>query len=141
MKFFLDSRRAKRHCAREERGLKALGDVGIKTPSLLFKGVLAPDNAPVLGFQRLVPAQDLAEVWLRAERDEQRVDIMNRGVTLIADQHESGLKQDDLHGKNLLLVGNDVYAIDGAAIDVRQQGKPLPIAESLENLALLLQLR
>ena len=136
VKFFLDSRRAKRHCAREERGIKALRDAGIKTPSLLFKGVLAPDSAPVLGFQRLVPAQDLAQAWERAERDEQRVEIMGRAVTVIADQHEGGLKQDDLHRKNFLLVGNDVYSIDGAAVDVRQKGKPLPLASSLKNLAL-----
>jgi len=136
VKFFLDSRRAKRHCAREERGLKALKDGGIKTPSLFFRGVLAPDAAPVLGFRRLAPAQDLVEAWEQAEGDEQRVGIMSQAVKVIADQHESGLKQDDLHRKNFLLVGDDFYSIDGAAVDVSKMGEPLPIAESLKNLAL-----
>ncbi|MDY6951157.1 MAG: lipopolysaccharide kinase InaA family protein [Thermodesulfobacteriota bacterium] len=136
VKFFLDSRRAKRHCAREERGLKALKDAGVKTPSLLFKGLLAPDSSPVLGLQRLAPAQDLSEAWEQAEVDEQRIGIMSRAIGVIADQHESGVKQDDLHCKNFLLVGDDVFSIDGGAVDVSKKGEPLSIGESLKNLAL-----
>ena len=136
VKFFFQPRRARRHCAREERGISALRDAGIKAPALLFKGVLGPDSTAVLGFERFMPAQDLAEAWQHAKRDEERVEILSRAVAVIADQHEAGLKQDDLHLRNFLLAGNNIYSIDGAAVDIRQIGKPLPIGVSLKNLAL-----
>lgn len=136
VKFFLDPWGAKRYCTREERGVSALRDAGIKTPALLFKGVFAPDSTPVLGFQRVVRAQDLAEAWEQAERDDQRGELLGRAVAVIADQHEAGLKQDDLHLGNFLISGDDIYTIDGDAVDTRQMGKPLPEAKSLRNLGL-----
>lgn len=135
-KCFLAPRDAKRHCAREERGVSALRNARVRTPALLFKSVLAPDSTPVLGFQRVVPAQDLAEAWQQAERDDQRGELLSRTVTVIADQHEAGVKLDDLHCRNFLLAGDDIYSIDGSAVDARQMGKPLPEAKSLRNLGL-----
>ncbi len=134
-KFFLDSG-AIRHCAREERGIKALKEAGIKTPGLLFRGTLSPDNSPVLGFQRIMQAQDLSEAWEQMSIDDQRVTLLNRAVTVIADQHEAGLKQDDLHLGNFLLTGNDIYTIDGDAVDAHLMGNPLPQAKSLRNISL-----
>jgi tRNA A-37 threonylcarbamoyl transferase component Bud32 len=133
-KFFLSPRCAKRHCSREERGVDALRNAGIKTPALLFKGLLEPDSTPILGFQRISQARDLAEAWKEAADDDRRCELLNLLITAIASQHEIGLKQDDLHMSNFLLVGDYIYTIDGASIDVRQMGRPLSKAESLKNL-------
>jgi tRNA A-37 threonylcarbamoyl transferase component Bud32 len=135
-KFFMDPKSAKRHCAREERGLTSLIDAGIKTPALLFKGMLPPDGTPVLGLQRIMPAQDLLTAWERAGSSDLRAGLLGRAAALIAEQHEAGLKQDDPHLKNFLWAEDDLFTIDGDAVNTRYMGKPLAIPESLENLGL-----
>ena len=135
-KFFMDPKSAKRHCAREERGLTALVDAGIKAPALLFKGMLPPDNTPVLGLQSIMPAQDFLTVWNQVESPDLRAELLFRAASVIADQHEAGLKQDDPHLKNFLWAGDDVFTIDGDAVNTRNVGKPLSISASLENLGL-----
>ncbi|MBW2344633.1 MAG: hypothetical protein JRF53_11575 [Deltaproteobacteria bacterium] len=135
-KFFLDPASAKRHCAREERGITALKDAGIKTPDLLFKGMLPPDNAPVLGLQRIMPAQDLLTAWEQSGDSDLRAKLLSRAAAVIADQHEAGLKQDDPHFKNFLWTKDDLFTIDGDAVNTRNMGRPMAIPESLENLGL-----
>ncbi|MBW2363620.1 MAG: hypothetical protein JRF25_00825, partial [Deltaproteobacteria bacterium] len=135
-KFFLDSGGAKRHSARELRGVKAFKTAKIKTPELLFKGRQGPENLPVLCFRRIVPSEDLFEAWERQTDDEQRIRLLSRAVAVVADQHKAGLKQNDLHRENFLLSGEDIYSIDGDAVDVRKMGKPLLKKGSLKNLAL-----
>ncbi|MBW2181091.1 MAG: hypothetical protein JRG81_12095 [Deltaproteobacteria bacterium] len=135
-KFFLDSGGAKRHSARELRGVKAFKTAKIKTPELLFKGRQGPENLPVLCFRRIVPSEDLFEAWERQTEDEQRIRLLSRAVAVVADQHKAGLKQNDLHRENFLLSGEDIYSIDGDAVDVRKMGKPLLKKGSLKNLAL-----
>jgi len=133
VKFFSDSKRGKKHCIREERGFRALKEAGIKTPSLLFKGLLKPGCEPVLVFRMIDQAIDFAEAWEQVRSDNRRAELLKRIVSIIAYQHEAGLIHDDLNLGNFLLAGNDIYTIDG---DVRYKGKPLPKAKSLENLGL-----
>lgn len=134
VKLFLDPKNAGRHCAREERGVKALREAGIKTPVLLFKGMLLPDKTPVLIFQRIMPAQNLDEVWEKVTNENQRVKLLEQAVGVIADQHNAGIKQDDIHLGNFLIKDGDIYAIDGDAVDAHLMGRPLPQGKSLKNI-------
>ena len=77
-KFFMDPVSAHRHFTREEQGLKALREAGIKAPALLFKGTLPPDRTPVLGLEHIMPSQDLAEAWKKVDNDDQYDDILHR---------------------------------------------------------------
>jgi tRNA A-37 threonylcarbamoyl transferase component Bud32 len=135
-KFFLNPEGGKRHCNREERGVSALSAAGIKTPALLCKGTITPDRTPVLCFQKIVAAQNLDEAWQQEAHDSQRGEFLRRALAVIAKQHQAGLKQDDPHLGNFLLAEEGIYTIDGAAVDIRQIGKPLSEAESLRNLGL-----
>ncbi|MCD4717111.1 MAG: lipopolysaccharide kinase InaA family protein [Desulfobacterales bacterium] len=135
-KFFMDPKSAKRHCAREKLGITALIDAGIKTPELLFKGMLPPEGMPVLVFQRIMPAQDLLTEWEQAGSSDLRAGLLGRAAAVIAEQHKAGLKQDDPHLKNFLWTKDDLFTIDGDAVNTRYIGKPLAIPESLENLGL-----
>ncbi|MDY6972153.1 MAG: lipopolysaccharide kinase InaA family protein [Thermodesulfobacteriota bacterium] len=137
-KFFLDASCAKRHSAREENGAKALKQANIKAPDLLFKGLLEPDNTPVLGFRQIFPVLDFAEVWLQSDSIAERGEYLCRVAAAIADQHEAGLKQNDPHPGNFLLAGEDIYTIDSDKIESRQSGKPLSQTKSLRNLGLFL---
>ncbi|HBN26237.1 MAG TPA: hypothetical protein DD405_02060 [Desulfobacteraceae bacterium] len=137
-KFFLDSNKAAKHCEREENGLSALRKAGIKTPDLLFKGTLHQGALPVLIFKKLDPADNLEILWKKAESHSQRIDLLKKIVRIIAVQHEAGIKQDDIHLANFMLFKDQIYTLDGSAVDFRNLGRPLPAAASLNNLALFL---
>jgi len=136
VKFFLDSRRAKRHCAREEKGIRALNEAGIKTQNLLFKGLLKPGCEPVLVFRMIDRATNFTDVWKQVTSDNTHAQLLRQIISIIADQHEAGLAHDDLHMGNFILAGNDIYTIDGDAVNVHNRGKPLSETKSLENLGL-----
>lgn len=136
VKFFLDSKRAKRHCAREEKGIRALKEAGLKTQPLLFKGLLKPGCEPVLVSKMIDRAIDLAEAWKQVKSDDRHSELLRQIVSIIADQHEAGLIHDDLHMGNFLLAGNDIYTIDGDAVNIRHRGRALSEVKSLANLGL-----
>ncbi|MBA3018640.1 MAG: hypothetical protein KKH20_01855 [Proteobacteria bacterium] len=138
VKIFLSSGSAKRHCEREIKGINALKNAGIKTPALLLHGDLQQDDTPVLVFQRIIPALNPSEVFDMAETDEKRSALLKRIAVVIAEQHETGLKQKDLHLGNFLISNNDIYTIDGDTVDTGQAGTPLPKAMSLNNVALFM---
>jgi tRNA A-37 threonylcarbamoyl transferase component Bud32 len=135
-KFFMDPKSAKRHCAREKRGITALIDAGIKAPELIFKGMLPPDGMPVLIFQRIMQTLDLLTAWERSGSSDSRAKLLAQTAAVIAAQHEAGIKHDDPHFKNFLWTDNDIFTIDGDAVDTRHMGSALPVATSLTNLGL-----
>ncbi|MBW1746794.1 MAG: hypothetical protein JRJ25_11235 [Deltaproteobacteria bacterium] len=137
-KIFLSSGNARRHSEREIKGINALKNAGIKTPALLLQSNLQQGDIPVLVFQRIMPALNPHEVFDMAETDEKRSELLKRIAVVIAEQHEAGLKQKDLHLGNFLLSDNDIYTIDGDTVDAGQAGTPLPKAMSLNNLGLFL---
>lgn len=138
VKIFLSSGSAKRHYNREIKGINALKNAGIKTPALLLQSNLQQGDIPVLVFQRIMPALNPNEVLDTAETDEKRSEFLKRIAVVIAEQHEAGLKQKDLHLGNFLLSDNDIYTIDGDTVDTGQTGTHLPKAISLNNLGLFL---
>ena len=135
-KFFLNLTDGKRHFAREERGIKALESSGIITPKLLFRGVSVSGEVPLLGFEEISGSEDLKKVWEKAESDGRRLDILTGLMTVIAKQHMSGICQEDPHIRNFLLSGENMYTIDGDAVDAGNIGKTLPLKPSLKNLGL-----
>lgn len=138
VKIFLNSKSAGRHSDREIKGINALKNAGIKTPALLLQGNLQQDDTSALVFQRVIPAFNPHKVFDMAATDEKRSELLKRIAVVIAEQHEAGLKQKDLHLGNFLLSDNDIYTIDGDTVDTGQTGTPLPKAMSLNNLGLFL---
>ena len=93
---------------------------------------------PVMVFKRIIPAQDLFEAFENVDDYEKRIHLLKKVVTVIASQHNSGIKQDDPHPGNFLLCGDDIYTIDGSAVDTKQMGSPLSETKSVKNLGLFL---
>lgn len=135
-KVFFAAHRGRNHAAREVRGIDALQRAGIRTPALVFQAGLVHDNTPVLGFERLISARSPSQIFLEAHNERNRLDLLKRLITIIAGQHDAGLKQDDLHLGNFLMEKDDLYTIDGDEVDVSRAGSPLPEDESLRNLGL-----
>ncbi|MCK4508328.1 MAG: hypothetical protein KAU27_07310 [Desulfuromonadales bacterium] len=136
IKMFLDPKSARRHWAREKSGVKALNDARVATPELLFSGEL-DDGIPVLVFDFLPHAQTALEVWHNLTNLDQRASFLHQLVGIVAGLHDAGLVQEDLHLENFLVSGQQLYAIDGDAIRLRNKDKPLDLNSSSKNLALL----
>src|SRR5690606_42071750 len=60
--------------------------------------------------------------------------ILHRALTLIGRMHRQGLQQTDLHLGNFLQQGDELYVIDGDAIEVSDPGLPLSDAARLDDL-------
>jgi len=136
IKFFLDLTDGRRHFVREESGIKALESSGIITPKLLLSGTSLSGEIPLLVFQEITGSKDFKQVWAEAENDVGCLGILTMLMYVIARQHIAGICQEDPHIKNFLLSGENIYTIDGDAVDARHIGKPMPLKPSLKNLGL-----
>ncbi len=137
VKFYLKLLDGKRHCKREVKGVEAFKKAGIKTPELLYRGNLESDSTPVLVFKKIEPSDDFALIWARVDNDGERVELLKRLVSAFAYQHEAGIKQDDVHLKNYMMSGKEIYFIDGGGVDAGHSGTPLAVAKSIRNLGAL----
>jgi tRNA A-37 threonylcarbamoyl transferase component Bud32 len=137
VKLFQHPTAARRHWQREKQGVESLVDAGIPTPELLYAGELT-DHTPVLVFEFLPQAQNAAEYWQQCNSENEHLDLLKRLSLTIAQLHQQGIWQQDLHLGNFLLDADHVYTIDGDGI--RGQAGPAPLAQasSKENLALFL---
>ncbi|SHI56759.1 Lipopolysaccharide kinase (Kdo/WaaP) family protein [Malonomonas rubra DSM 5091] len=134
-KIFLDPGHGKRHFNREKKGIDALRETGISTPPLLFAGTAENQN-PVLIFAELPSPQTALQLWQQAADDTQKTELLQTLLSLLAQHHQSGLQQKDLHLGNFLFSDDTWYTIDGDAVDSSQLGTPLDLTASLSNLAL-----
>jgi UDP-glucose:(heptosyl)LPS alpha-1,3-glucosyltransferase len=123
-----------RDAARELQGYHALIEAGIHTPNLLFHGWSRGGNFYILLYQRIMPAQDFAASWAQANIATQQ-QLFTDLLLLIAQHHDAGIRQCDLHFKNFLLGNNKIYTLDAA--DIIKTDHPLTGSQSLNNLALL----
>ncbi len=138
VKLFLDPHKAERHFKRELVGIKALITAGIKTPALLFSGSVFSESLPLIIFAEIRPAATLVDLWLKQTGNQERLTLLERAVKTIAEHHEAGLLQSDIHWSNFLFSNEDVYTIDGDAVTNRSSGGVIGRAAGLANLALFL---
>ena len=137
MKFFLESRRAKHFFNKELNGLKALKRAGVRTPDIIFSGIVENSKIKVIATKEIVPASDMMSVWNNTKEESAYADLQKKIIQKIAVLHNAGLKQDDLHLGNFLISKNRIYTIDGDGVDITKKGKPLPEELSLKNLSIL----
>jgi len=134
-KLFLDPRSAIRHWKREQKGILALQQGGIKSPLLLHSGRLR-DQTPIHIFEWLPDATTALDIWEQAGDDTQRLTFLQQLMVILADHHRAGLQQKDLHLNNFLYSKGGWYTIDADSIENRRTGEALDLKSSLENLAL-----
>ncbi len=127
---------AKRHAARDLRGVRMLADAGIPTPSTMFVGAMADGSGEALIFDAIPDSVNAEQALEGFDKQADRAALAKKLVAEVARHHQAGLIQTDLYLKNFLLQGEQVYTLDGDAIH------KLPTFFSrhraLSNLALLL---
>lgn len=133
------ARAADRHAQRELDGLLALKAAGIATPAIVAHGDLEPDGRFICT-EYLQGSSSLQQLWDvsddRPIGSAPAVDLLGQALGSIAAMHRAGLMQTDLHLGNFLLQGEQLYVIDGDAIELVSPGQPLAAQRAEDNLAI-----
>ena len=134
-KLYYESRSARRNWKKEVEGLEAFHKHGIRAPEILHTGTANGGTIFVVLLQPVSAAQSLEEVWSNCLDETDKVAFLTDVVTILAQHHNAGLVQHDLHLKNFLSSDGKIYTLDGGS--VRIQNRPLRLLRSLANLGLL----
>lgn len=136
---------AARYARRDADGAQAMGQAGIRTPDLLWRGTFDHQSDQVFGllYVEVPHAMDAEAAYLQSD-DASRCHLLCALVEVLARQHAANLCQTDLHLKNFLLADGLVWAIDGDGI--RQQSISLKqahmqLAELIAKLHVLDQMQ
>lgn len=128
-----------RYTRREAAGVAAIDRAGVNTPRLLWEGQLRSGGGHVLAFEYLSEAQNLIDAWHDATSNATRVSLTLKVMMVLANLHQRGVIQNDIHPENFLLFNNTIYTIDGGDVSYEEKaGQPIALSEtgSLANLAL-----
>ena len=134
VKLFFDASAAKRHYEEEMEGIESLLSSGVPTPRVLFHGALFKKHAYVLIFEQITEATNLDDLWQQKSSPEELISILHALTIELATQHVVGIMQHDLHFKNFLLKGNQIYTLDGGSVESFHE--LLPKKFSMDHLAL-----
>ncbi|WP_341707832.1 lipopolysaccharide kinase InaA family protein [Halopseudomonas sp.] len=130
---------SQRHCEREASGLRALHEQNIPTPELIGEGELEGGGRYLLSAY-LGGAETLQQQWdalnTREPGDGEALALLGQALALIATMHSRGLVQTDLHLGNFLRHHEQVYVIDGDAVQALSPGAPLSAEQAEDNLAI-----
>jgi tRNA A-37 threonylcarbamoyl transferase component Bud32 len=136
-KLFYKRFRAGKHVGMEAEGNRLLKKADIPTAEILYSGSVRENRAKALIFDYIHPSENLGAV-LQSSRDlDQCRDYLEKLMVLLARMHEAGLQHNDLHLDNFLAKENDLYALDGSALEEKYRDAPLDTGASLKNLAIL----
>jgi tRNA A-37 threonylcarbamoyl transferase component Bud32 len=136
VKIFISSNRWKRGMLKDIAGINRLKQARIPSPNLLIQTTTSDKKAGVLVIEYLREGTSLAALFDDAKNEEARAEILEMGVKAVADCHQSGLWQNDIHLDNFMLCAGIVYVLDGA--DVKSEGGVLDIDTRLANFAMFL---
>ncbi len=120
---------------REQKGLLALHNAGIKTPEVLHIEWTEDRDAYIILFEYLDKAVTFSALWAETSVEKQ-LNLLFRLIDVTAKLHTKGLYQKDCHLDNFLFDKDEIFVIDGATIAIKS--KSLNQKTSLDNLALLL---
>lgn len=133
-KLFIDPDRAEVHWHRDVQGIRTLMANKILTPPLIRSSVLPGGGGFYCLFEYFPDAKNSKELWDAAET-RGRIRLLHRLAELLARHHAAGITQKDLHLNNFLVVGNEIYTLNGAEIHLEEY--PLALNPSFKNLAAL----
>jgi tRNA A-37 threonylcarbamoyl transferase component Bud32 len=118
----------------ECRGLQAMSDKGIDAPTVLHAGTADNGALHVIVLAAIEPAQTLAHAWEQTDDSGKQLKLLQLAMVTIAQHHQAGLEQNDIHLDNFLLADERLYTLDGGGI--RYSGNAeLPLRQSRDNLA------
>lgn len=133
IKLFVSRVHGKRHWNREKRGFEELARRGLRTAPILAGG-RTPDGYYALALEKIQNADDLFSMREKGATVPQQA--LEKLLQYLAQMHEAGIYQRDLHLGNFLWDGHEIYALDPAMM-VFSRG-PLDGDRSIRQAAALL---
>ena len=133
-KVFSHRIRARRHLNREWRGLSLLQSRGLNSPKPLFYGKTENGRWAVV-LEKIVDSATAFDALNETTDKDKKLDLLVRVCREIARQHSKGVLQKDLHLRNFLLAGDQIYALDPRQMEFFSA--PLSRKKSVNNLAML----
>jgi len=133
IKLYLDGRK---YWRRELRGLQALHNAAIPGPVVMFSGTADQAAIHVIVLRAVESAMTLQSAWAEAGSEARRIELLQRALRAIADHHNNGLVQQDIHLDNFLLAGDTLVSLDGGGIRVSGLATALAVKPAMDNLAL-----
>jgi tRNA A-37 threonylcarbamoyl transferase component Bud32 len=134
-KLFFAQGRWSQHLVREEQGIKALMNAGVKTADLLARGETNDKACGLLLLKYLDNSENLGARCLRANETEKQA-IITKVIGLIAQCHSLGFLQKDIHLNNFLLRNDEIYLLDAGELEQNSVG--IDSVNSMGNLAMFL---
>lgn len=130
---------AHRHAQRELDGLLALQAAAIDTPAILDSGEFESVGHYICT-RYLEGSESLQALWEGSDElvagDIPATELLGKALGRIGAMHRAGLRQTDLHLGNFLLQGEQLYVIDGDAIEQVNPDQPLTSQQAEDNLAI-----
>ena len=138
-KIFLAVDRVEKHLAREKEGSAALESRGIKTAAIVHCGSITgpdlPDGARVLLFRWVAGAINLDKLVHSSLSVTKSLSLLKNLVRTIAEHHESGVLQKDLHFGNFAVCDQEIFTFDAGSIEVKRNA--VNKSDAQDNLTLL----
>ncbi len=134
-KLFFGSSRAPKKWGNEVAGLQAFQRHGIVAPSILHAGTAENSTIYVVLLKYIADAESLDLVWRNCANNKDKISLLSDVINILAEHHQAGLVQHDLHLNNFLYTKGTIYTLDAG--DVENHGKSLARSASLSNVGLL----
>jgi tRNA A-37 threonylcarbamoyl transferase component Bud32 len=125
---------ARRHLSREVRGLNQLQKRGLNSAKPLFYGK-AQDGRWAVVIQKIVNSTTALDVFIETTGKHKKRDLLMQVSRELAQQHNKGVIQKDLHLGNFLLSDDQIYTLDPGQMQFFSS--PVSRRKSISQLAVL----
>ncbi|MFO7883899.1 MAG: lipopolysaccharide kinase InaA family protein [Desulfobacteraceae bacterium] len=126
-----------KHVYREVEGNRLFKKAEIPTAEIVWFGPVVDCRAQAVILDYIYPSENLGTILQAAGDTVKCRAYLEKLMVLLARLHGAGLRHNDLHLDNFLVKHDDLYALDGAAIEEIFQDAPLKKNDSLKNLAVI----
>jgi tRNA A-37 threonylcarbamoyl transferase component Bud32 len=133
VKLYFDPRRARIHWQRSDKGCRIFLERVLTAPEILFSGYLVEYKLYAMVLEYIGNALRFDKALADAHSEHHRQQLLNRLIVCLAEHHQAGIIQDDLHMGNFLLRGESIYSLDGD--QVRSYAQPIGKKLSMEKVA------
>jgi len=126
----------KRRWARELDGVTLIKQADIKTPEVITSHCDDGSGIGYIVFEFIDNAKTLDTRLNEAKTTDERMQVFQQALTLIAQMHSADIYQKDVHLDNFLDNGNELYLIDGDQLILEKGSNGLSEKRVIENLAM-----
>ena len=131
-------KRARKQNKSEAAGLNLLNKLGVPAPKVKQVEVREADDFGFIVLEYLESARSFLDIWQDDLSSDGRKTLLQELMQLMADLHNKGVMQSDIHLDNFMIKDSVIYVIDGATLTtVNGSIKGLATQKSFDNLAVL----